>query len=159
FMLSTFFDLFGNDPAGEALAQRVGADLTGRASSYYNTQELVWGVTGLGKWVKAIVAKGAAAAGTVTADGTAITPRPGRAHSRDRSWVIRRASEYKSLVLDAPASAAGLWLVVSSEGVRPNGDYQVGGKGLSVTRKYRKLDGTELDLSKGELRLGDLAFV
>ncbi|HSK00742.1 MAG TPA: MG2 domain-containing protein, partial [Kofleriaceae bacterium] len=159
FMLSTFFDLFGNDPAGEALAQRVGADLAGHGSSYYNTQELVWGVTGLGKWVKAIVAKGATAAGTLTADGAAIGPRAGRPGAKDRTWTVVRASEYRSLVLDVPASAAGMWLVTSSEGVRPGGAYAVGGKGLAVSRKYRKLDGTELDLAKGQLRLGDLVFV
>jgi alpha-2-macroglobulin len=159
FMLSTFFDLFGNDPAGEALAQRVASDLTGQTSSYYNTQELVWGVTGLGKWVKAVVAKGAVAAGTVTADGATIAPRPGRPQAKDRTWTVARASEYSSLVLDVPASAAGMWLVASSSGVRPNGEYPVGGKGLAVGRKYKKLDGTELDLAKGELRLGDLVFV
>jgi hypothetical protein len=159
FMLSTFFDLFGNDAAGEALAQRVAGDLTGRASSYYNTQELVWGVTGLGKWVKALVAKGATAGGTLTADGTAIAPRAGRPQAKDRTWTVARASEYKSLVLDVPASAAGMWLVASSEGVRPNGEYRVGGKGLTVSREYRKLDGTELDLADGSLRLGELVFV
>jgi uncharacterized repeat protein (TIGR01451 family) len=159
FMLSTFFDLFGNDAAGEALAQRVAGDLGGHASSYYNTQELVWGVTGLGKWVRPIVAKGAVAGGTVTADGVTIAPRPGRPQAKDRTWTIARASEYRSLTLDVPASAAGTWLVVSSEGVRPSGEYPVGGKGLAVSRTYRTLDGTEVDLSKGTLRLGDLLFV
>ncbi|HWO17227.1 MAG TPA: MG2 domain-containing protein [Kofleriaceae bacterium] len=159
FMLSTFFDLFGNDTAGEALAQRVASDLTGHVASYYNTQELVWGVTGLGKWVRAIVAKGAAGGGTLTADGTAITPRAGRPQAKDRTWTVARASEYKSLVLDVPAAADGMWLVVSSEGVRPGADYQVGGKGLAVTREYKKLDGTEVDLSDGSLKLGELVFV
>ncbi len=159
FMLSTFFDLFKNDPAGEALAQRVASDLAGRESSYYNTQELVWGVTGLGKWVKAVIARGATADGRITADGVVLAPRAVRAQVKDRTWTVARASEYRSLVLDVPASAAGMWLVISSEGVRPNGAYQVGGKGLAVSRKYKKLDGTELDLAKGDLRLGDLVFV
>ena len=59
-MLSTFFDLFGNDPAGELLAQRVAEGLAGQPSYYYNTQELVWGMTGLGKWVQGMGAKGVA---------------------------------------------------------------------------------------------------
>src|SRR5215831_13915036 len=42
FMLSTFFDLFKNDPAGEPLAVRVAEGLTGQWPYYYNTQELVW---------------------------------------------------------------------------------------------------------------------
>ncbi|HWU85951.1 MAG TPA: alpha-2-macroglobulin family protein, partial [Kofleriaceae bacterium] len=159
FMLSTFFDLFGNDPAGEALAQRVAAGLVGQESSYYNTQEIVWGVTGLGKWVKAIVAKGGTAAGTLVADGAAIDARTSRAPSNDRTWNVARASEYRSLVLDVPASAAGMWLVTSSEGVRAGADYKVGGQGLAVRRTYRTLGGEELDLAKGELKLGDLVFV
>jgi len=52
-----------------------------------------------------------------------------------------------------------MWLVVSSDGVRPNGEYKVGGNGLSVSRTYRSLDGTEIDPSKGTLKLGDLVFV
>jgi uncharacterized repeat protein (TIGR01451 family) len=43
--------------------------------------------------------------------------------------------------------------------VRPGGAYAVGGMGLAVSRKFKKLVGTELDLSMGELRLGDLVFV
>jgi len=159
FMLSTFFDLFGNDPAGEQLAQRVAENLAMRPSYYYSTQELVWGVTGLGKWVNATASKGAVADGRLVAGGVEIKARAQKRKSNDKTWMLMRASEYKSLALDVPASAAGMWLVVSSEGVRPNGEYKVGGNGLSVSRTYRKLDGTEIDPSKGTLRLGDLVFV
>jgi len=58
-----------------------------------------------------------------------------------------------------PASAAGLWLVINSEGVRPNGQYKVGGNGMTVSRTYRGLDGEILDLAGGGLQLGDLAYV
>jgi hypothetical protein len=159
FMLSTFFDLFKNDPAGEALAQRVAIGLTGERSSYYNTQEIVWGVTGLGKWVAAMTARGAAAAGTLTAGGKVVAPRRAPATAKDRTWTVARASEQRELALDVPASAAGMWLVATSEGVRAGGDYPVGGKGLAVARTYRKLDGTVVDLAAGGLRLGDLVFV
>ena len=157
-MLSTFFDLFKNDPAGDVLAQRVAEGLTGQVSYYYNTQELVWGVTGLGKWVAALAAKGTAA-GTLVADGATITPRASKHPSNDKAWSLVRASEYKQLTLDVPAQAAGTWLVVSSEGVRPGGDYKVGGNGMSVTRSYKDLNGTTIDPAKGELKLGDLVFV
>ncbi|HEY6174987.1 MAG TPA: alpha-2-macroglobulin family protein, partial [Kofleriaceae bacterium] len=156
-MLSTFFDLFGNDPAGEPLAVRVAESLTGQYPYYYNTQELVWGVTGLGKWVgqgPKIVA-----AGTLTADGTTIAPRTAKHKTNDRSWSVIRASEYRQLTLDVPASAAGAWLVVTSEGVRPSGDYKIGGNGLSISRTYRDLGGNEIDPSQGQLKLGDLVFV
>lgn len=156
-MLSTFFDLFGNDPAGDILAERVAEGLSSQPSYWYNTQELVWGVTGLGKWVTALGAKGTPA-GTLVADGTTINPRSTKHKSADKTWSLSRASEYKQLTLDVPAQAAGTWLVVSSEGVRPNGDYKVGGNGLSVSRTYKDLSGTIIDPSKGELKLGDLVF-
>jgi uncharacterized protein YfaS (alpha-2-macroglobulin family) len=157
FMLSTFFELFKADPAGEILAERVAEGLTSQPSHYYNTQELVWGVTGLGKWVQALAAKGTAA-GTLVADGATISPRAQKHPSNDKAWSLARASEYKQLTLDVPAQAAGTWLVVSSEGVRPGGDYKVGGNGMTVARTYRDLNGTEIDPARGELKLGDLVF-
>ena len=156
-MLSQFFELFGADPAGEALAERVAETLAAEPSwGYYNTQELVWGVTGLGKWVGATAAKGIAD-GKLTADGVVINPRATKIKSNDKTWTLRRASEYKTLTLDQ--QAAGMWLVVNSEGVRPGSDYKVGGNGLAVTRSYKSLDSTELDLTKGTVHLGDLVFV
>jgi alpha-2-macroglobulin len=158
-MLSTFFDLFGADAAGEPLANRVAEMLAAEKSSYYyNTQELVWGITGLGKWVKSIAGKGTAT-GTLLADGATIEPRKMKKPSNDKSWSLSRASEYGSLVLDVPAQAAGMWLVITSEGVRPSGEYKVGGNGLSVKRTYRDADGREIDVSKGTLELGELLFV
>ncbi|HEX3764855.1 MAG TPA: MG2 domain-containing protein, partial [Kofleriaceae bacterium] len=138
--LSVFFDLFGNDPAGEPLATRVAEGLTGQVPYYFNTQELVWGVTGLGKWVTGQAAKGTAG-GTLTADGATIAPRTPKHKTLDKAWALRRASEYKQLTLDVPAAAAGTWLVISSEGVRPGTAYKVGGNGMSVTRTYHSVDG------------------
>lgn len=158
-MLSTYFDLFGNNPAGEPLAQRVAGALAGQSSGYYTTQELVWAITGLGKWVKATAAKGATAAGTLTADGAPLAPRKTKAPTPDKTWAVSRASEYGALSLDVPPGAAGMWLVISSEGVREGGDYKVGGNGLSVARTFRNLEGTEIDPATDKLSLGDLLFV
>src|SRR5262249_40143497 len=41
--LSIFFDVLGADAAGELLATRVAESLATEPSSYYTTQELVWG--------------------------------------------------------------------------------------------------------------------
>jgi uncharacterized protein YfaS (alpha-2-macroglobulin family) len=158
FMLSTFFDLFGNAPEGDPLAQRVAESLVGEPSYYYNTQELVWGVTGLGKWVQATMAKGVAD-GTLKADGTVIAARKTKTKSNDKTWSLMRASEYKSLTLDVPASSAGMWLVVNSEGVRAGNDYKVGGNGLWISRSYKKLDGSAAGVGDGSLKLGDVLFV
>lgn len=157
-MLSTFVDLFGNDPAGDLLATRVADALVGQRSSYYTTQELVWGVTGLGKWVNGMGAKGTAG-GTLTADGASIGTRKTKLKTSDLTWSLGRASEYKSLVLDVPAAAEGMYLVISSDGVRAGSDYKVGGNGLALSRTYRNLDGEVLDLSEGKTQLGDLVFV
>lgn len=157
-MLSTFHDLFGNDPAGDPLATRVAEGLVGQRSTYYNTQELVWGISGLGKWVTGMGAKGTAA-GTLVADGVTIEPRKTKLKTNDKSWALARASEYKSLVLDIPQQADGMWLVINASGVRRGSDYKVGGNGLAVSRTYRSLDGTALDLSEGKVQLGDLVYV
>ncbi|HEY1553761.1 MAG TPA: MG2 domain-containing protein [Kofleriaceae bacterium] len=156
FMLSTFHDLFGDDPAGELLAQRVAEGLATQDSYWYTTQELVWGVTGLGKWVGGST-KGAAA-GKLVGDGVEILPRKVRAKSNDRTWSLARASEYKSLVLQSSA-ATSTWLVVSAAGVRAGGGYKTGGNGLAVTRTYNDLEGHVIDPAAGGLKLGDLVFV
>ncbi|MEP6863149.1 MAG: MG2 domain-containing protein, partial [Deltaproteobacteria bacterium] len=159
FQLSVFFELFGADPAAQTLAERVAETLASEPSwGYYNTQELVWGVTGLGKWVGA-TASHALADGKLTADGTVITPRPTKQKSNDKTWSLLRASEYKQLTLDLPQSATGMWLVISSDGVRPGSDYKTGGNGMAVSRTFKTLDSTEVDLSKGTVHLGDLVFV
>ena len=157
--LSIFFDLFKNNPAGEPLAQRVAQSLVGQTSAYYTTQELVWGVTGLGKWVGGQAAKGVAG-GTLTADGAAINIRPTKGKTNDRTWMVRRASEYKQLSLDIPQSAAGMWLVVRSEGVRPNVLYKTGGNGMLVTRTFRNLAGEVVDTAAADaIKLGEVLFV
>jgi uncharacterized protein YfaS (alpha-2-macroglobulin family) len=158
FMLSTYFDLFGRDPAGETLAQRVAESLTGQPAYYYNTQELVWGVTGLGKWA------GTAARdfkpGQLTADGQTLTPRAAKHQTTEQNWALVRASEYKSLTLNVPEKSEGsLYLVVSSEGVREKPTVTYGGNGLSVARSYRSLAGDAVNLTDGSINLGDLIFV
>ena len=157
FELDTFFDLFGAKPEGELLAQRVAEGLSGSYSGYYNTQELVWGMSGLGKWVTSVMGKGTAG-GTVTADGTVLKARS-RGKTNSLTWNVVRASEYGKLALDVPDSAAGMWLVVTSDGVRASADYKVGGNGLSVSRVYHTNDGTVIDPNKDALHLGDLLTV
>ncbi len=157
--LSIFFDLFKNNPAGEPLAQRVAQSLVGQTSSYYTTQELVWGVTGLGKWVNGQQAKGVAG-GTLTADGATIAVRSTKTKTNDRTWMLHRASEYKQLSVDIPQSAAGMWLVIRSEGVRPNVLYKTGGNGMLVTRTFRNLEGEVVDPAAADgIKLGEVLFV
>ena len=48
FQLSAMVDLFGRLEIAEPLAQVVARNLQQSESRYYTTQEILWGVTGLG---------------------------------------------------------------------------------------------------------------
>ncbi|ATB37223.1 hypothetical protein CYFUS_002644 [Cystobacter fuscus] len=158
-MLSTFQDLFGNDPAGEPLAQRVAEALQNERSSYYTTQELVWGITGLGKRVAG--AASSFSPPVLTADGKELAPQSvPKQRASDRTWALVRASERKGLTLKVPEKSEGkLYLVLASEGVRADGVYRTGGQGLSLTRQYRNLAGDVLDVKGGQMNLADLVYV
>lgn len=158
--LNVFQDLFGSDPAGEPLAQLVAEALRKQQSEYFSTQELSWGVSGLGKRVGSQPSSFGAVA--LTANGKAIAPAPQPKGSKlsDKSWALARASEYKTLTLETPKVEQGhLYLLLSSQGVRQGGDYRIGGDGLWVHREYRTIEGKGLELSNGSHKLGDLVFV
>ncbi len=55
--------------------------------------------------------------------------------------------------------AGKLYLVISSQGVRSDGQVKTGGQGLALTRTWRKLDGTELDVRSDPQALADLVYV
>ncbi|MFL5350621.1 MAG: alpha-2-macroglobulin family protein [Hyalangium sp.] len=160
-MLSTFQDLFGNDPAGEPLAEEVAQGLTVHASPWYTTQELVWGVTGLGKRVS-----GAASSftpPTLMADGKEVAQQvkadPKTVRASDRTWTLARASERKGLALDLKDKSEGkLYLIINSDGVRSNGEAKTGGQGLALRRTYKKLDGTVINPGDS-VKLADLLYV
>lgn len=155
-MLSTLVDLFGRDQTFEPLADLVAGALQG-PSPRYTTQELVWGVTGLGKFIEA----GAETfkAPVLTAAGRKIEPLYKERNSSDRVWNLARASEYESLTLDVPAKGEGkLYLLLSSEGVRATPDWRTGGEGLNLTRRYLDATGQPLALGGG-LNLGDVVYI
>jgi uncharacterized protein YfaS (alpha-2-macroglobulin family) len=52
-----------------------------------------------------------------------------------------------------------MWLVITSEGVRPGGVYKVGGNGMTVSRTYRNTAGDAIDLAKGSIDLGEVVYV
>jgi hypothetical protein len=160
FMLSTFQDLFGDDPAGEPLAQRVAEALKQQTSAYYTTQELVWGITGLGKRVAGAASKFSPP--VLMADGKEMAVREGgKTRASDRTWALVRASERKGLSLKVAEKGEGrLYLVLASEGVRTGGQFRTGGEGLTLSRRYRKLEGDGVNLQGGEsVKLADLLYV
>ncbi|MCP4654943.1 MAG: hypothetical protein GY856_05935 [bacterium] len=160
FMLSTLVDLFGPDPGAEPLANLVAEGLRGNPSSWYTTQELVWSITGLGKYT---------AAGAVDfkppilkAGQRRIEPRePAPGHGNERTWSLARASEYDELTIEVPEKKGDgkLYLILSSEGVRTQADARFGGEGLELGRDYLDASGKPVDLTGGDHRLGDLVYV
>ncbi|MCE9666610.1 MG2 domain-containing protein [Myxococcus stipitatus] len=159
FMLSTFQDLFGGDAGGEPLAQMVASALQSHPSGWYTTQELVWGITGLGKRLKDSAGRFTPA--VLSADGKVVEATQDKnARTSDRTWSLARASERQGLSLDLKPHGEGkVYLVLSSEGVRTDGVARSGGEGLKLTRTYRKQDGTALDLKAAPVALADLVYV
>ncbi|HZH77482.1 MAG TPA: hypothetical protein VEY88_15770, partial [Archangium sp.] len=160
FMLSTFQDLFGADAAGEPLAQRVAEALKQESSGYYTTQELVWGITGLGKRVAGAASKFTPP--VLTADGkeVALQQQGDKQRGSDKTWALVRASERKGLNLKVADKGEGkLYLVLASDGVRADGKYRTGGEGLTLSRQYRNLGGDVLDVQGGSVNLAELVYV
>jgi alpha-2-macroglobulin len=160
-MLSLFTELFGDDAAGEGLATHVAAGLN-RKSRYYNTQEIAWALTGLGK---RIGKRPATTVGTIKllANGKAVAPTVALkegAKAIDPTWSLSRASEYDNVSLDVAGTSGGsLYLILASRGVSTDAKWAVGGTGLKVERILQKVDGTRFDPNKDRLTLGDLVTV
>lgn len=167
FVLSTYADLFGADPRGEPLAQLVAEGLRGHHSSWYTTQELVWGITGLGKYIGELTktfspAKLYANGEAISAQDVEVKKASGEKIPPDtgeRTWSLYRASEYGSLELEVKKEEGQkIYLILSSEGVRKGASYQTGGEGLALRRSYRTASGEPYDLSSGDIELGDVIY-
>ncbi len=168
FMLSVFTDLFGNDPGAERLAALVAQGLQNtKPNHWYTTQELAWGITGLGKTLEA----GAQdfAPPTLVADGRQLQPvtlPPGVKRS-DRTWDLPRAGEYERLTMTVPRKGEGkLFLILVSEGVREEDGAPYGGEGLQLERRWLDAQGNALGTSTGAgtsapagVKLGELVYV
>lgn len=159
FMLTTYIELFGREGA-QPLAEMVAEGLRGRDAYWYTTQELVWGLTGLGRFLREPASDFEPpvlrVAGRVW---PAVENPPGRPAS-DRTFEVPRASERGEVTLEVPAKGGALWAIVTGEGVptvpqrRPGG-----GEGLTLVRRYLKADGTEVPPDGGSVVLGELVFV
>ncbi|MEM1203629.1 MAG: MG2 domain-containing protein [Acidobacteriota bacterium] len=155
FMLSTLVDLFGKTDSVERLAALVAGGL-GEGSRHYTTQELAWGITGLGKLVQDAARDFPPP--QLRAGGGELQPQRPRDGSADRTWRVARASEYDTLELTVGDRDGGeLYLVLSSEGVRTEPDWRTGGEGLRLARRYLDLTGQPVEPS--DLELGQLVYV
>jgi uncharacterized protein YfaS (alpha-2-macroglobulin family) len=155
-VLTLFGELFGNDPDGEALAAVVASALQGNSSRWYTTQELVWGVTGLGRRISA----GAKdfAVPVLVAGGTTLEPRWTDRDTSERAWEVTRLSERGAPTLTVESKGEGvLYALVASEGVQQGAVWQEGAEGIRVSRRYLTQEGAPIDPTG--LSLGDLVVV
>lgn len=158
-MLSTFQDLFGDAPEGEPLARMVATALESRSSPYYTTQELVWGITGLGKRLQGTATTYTPA--TLTVAGKAVAASPEKdARVADRTWSLARASERASMSLELKEKGSGsVFLILNSEGVRTAPEVRVGGEGLKLKRSWHLPHLETMDVKTLKADLGALIYV
>jgi uncharacterized protein YfaS (alpha-2-macroglobulin family) len=158
-MLNVMVDLFGADDSVDPLAATVAESLRGMSSRNYTTQELAWGISGLGRWARASAA--------------ALTPPELRVAGRgvapayvgigaERSWTLRDAGGLETPeLLWAGKKDEQLWLVVSSRGVLSGRPAPTGGNGLSITRTWQRSGGQPLLGPAGKVapsQLGDVLY-
>jgi uncharacterized protein YfaS (alpha-2-macroglobulin family) len=158
-MLSIATDVLGDDAtsrnARASLARLVARGLSGRRSQWYTTQEIVWAVTGLGKYVGDVAS--AAKPTKLLLGGVEVPSEQVAEGLIDQRWTLPRASEQPGLTLkvDNPTNA-DLFVLIDSEGVRPDTPWKLGGQGLQVTRTY--VDGDKQPLDPTRLKLGTMVY-
>ena len=155
-VLSTLVELFGADPAALELSSLVADGLRGQRSSWYTTQELVWGLVGLSRFVEEV----GEVSGTprVVANGARLEPDSSEL-AGNWTWALARASEYRSLTLEVPPHEGNLFLIVSSEGVRTNPAPRPPPRGVEIVRTYRRASGEIFDPGAEPLDLGEVVHV
>jgi uncharacterized protein YfaS (alpha-2-macroglobulin family) len=155
FQLNIFMDIFGHDAAGEDLMKAVAKRLSEGSYGRFNTQEVTWGVTGLGKW--STTGPNSVKSAVLEANKTKVPVAVDNNHGV--SWSLARAADFDTLEIDVQSTnkKRDLYLVISSEGVRKKPTVSYGGSGLSVEREFLGADAKPLDTKSH--RLGDLAYV
>lgn len=149
FMLGLYLDLFGPEGA-RPMADLIAAKLR-RPSGRYTTQELVWSVTGLGKWAQAEAIASASQA-VLRVDGEPMSPLNEEGHG---TFMVARSSERK-LVLTVPKDAPkGLKVYLGTEGVRPGVATTIT-EGLQIERTW--LDATGAPIDPSAIALGALVY-
>ncbi|MCP4503234.1 MAG: hypothetical protein GY822_25130 [Deltaproteobacteria bacterium] len=169
-VLSLFTELFGDDPAGDPLADVVAESLRGGSRYGYTTQEMVWSTTGLGRRLEKIkpltkapkLFVNGSLLGNIVKKKVFVTGDDGKRALKDtleRSWQVYRASEAKELNVEIDESDVGnAWLILSSKGLRPKTKWEVGGDGLEIRRQLYSTGWQALDASDG-VELGEVVYV
>jgi len=154
--LTIFGELFGNDVAGEELASLVASALQGKKSRWYTTQELVWGITGLGRRISSGAKDFSVPA--LAAGGTELEARWTDRDTSERAWEVNRLSERGAVSLTIESKGEGaLYALISSQGVEEGAAWEEKAAGIRVTRRYLDFEGAAIDPTA--VTLGDLVVV
>lgn len=156
FMLGVYADLFGSDGA-DGLASRVADALGERGPRRVTTQDVAWGLTGLGKVLDDLPQDYTV---RLRHRGTPVKPDEVSAGTGTDAltWTLWRGSELGDLDLRVEKKGSGkLYAVINSEGVRQGASWSTGGRSLSVRRAFLDHEGDPVDLARVEL--GDLVYV
>ncbi|MEL6347359.1 MAG: MG2 domain-containing protein [Myxococcota bacterium] len=151
-MLNVFEELFPGDDSGSALADVVADSLDDQDSRWYTTQELAWGISGLGRRVQSLNAK----LPSVTLLAGKEKLSPASSGGQGLVWRLGPTSRIEPLMLAAQPGDGPLFLHVTTDGVRARESLPTGGSGLALTRTY--LNGAGQAMDPGEHALGDLIY-
>lgn len=158
FQLAVYADLFDGDPGaeGDALARLVADNLSQPRSRYYTTQEITWGITGLGTFLGSGARDYEA---RLMVDGKPQKPDSWGAGGKGdaMTWSLTRASELGDVDLRVDKKGSGkLYAIVTSEGMREGATWDYGGRSLSVTREFLTQEGRTVNLA--DVSLGDVVY-
>lgn len=160
FVLASYVELFGREGA-QPLAEVVAEGLRGRGSYWYTTQELVWGLTGLGRFLREPARDVEPPVLRVAGKPWPAVENPPGRPAADRTFEVPRASERGAVALEVPAKDEGaLWAIVTGEGVPTVPSRRPGsGSGLGLVRSYLTADGEEIEADGASAVLGELVFI
>lgn len=155
--LTVYLNLFGRTDEAETMIVKLAQKMSD--ADHLNTQEAMWGVTALGKWMRKGDQKNKTELSNaeLIVDGETLEP----SHVNDEglpSWSVAHAADRDDVELKADVGDGGNWyLMVSSEGVRKNPTVSYGDSGIEVEREYVDGEGNEVD--PYGIEVGDLFYV
>lgn len=155
--LTVYEELFGSDKTAGPLADLVASNLSGRETHHFTTQELMWGISGLARYVGPASEK--VPTPRLLWGGKAVPLSKERSDNKTNfSWMTWGASGASDLSLEVPGSGdVRLALIATTEGVWAGPALPAGGEGLAVNRTWRSDDGAVLDAD--QVALGQMVYV
>jgi uncharacterized protein YfaS (alpha-2-macroglobulin family) len=140
-ILALHQEMFGSsESAGEALAQSIHKSILQFQRRYLSTQSMGWTTYAL---AQRVLTDDTWKAPTLTKNGKKLATANSSANNS--SWSIWD-SERKGDNLKLKGSGTDGYVILSTIGIRNNGEYQYGDSGLKISREYRNMDGFTFNL-------------